>query len=484
MLQHRVQGQAVDDQRAADPETRDVAVPREGPEPEVAGVEDHLVDEGLLDEGVRRGERDDRGHPPSRRSALADHHGAGAVQRQVQSSRAPRSARSACCRAGTRRRPAPAPPGRRSSPTASAGAHAVASPPARPRRSRSRSRARRSTRAATSPRRQRVGVRRRPTPTTAPKNTAPMTAWPTARPIRCAVCSTPPAVLPDDRVDVHQRQRLVRRDDARREPMPITNSGRASGQRGVRRRRADAATRASGSAPTPKVTQRADHQRPADPGHHPAGQSARRRPLPSAYAVTPSPDSQRGVAEAVLVVQRQHERQAGHARGKNSQRQQRRRPCTTAAGTAAGRPAGRARCRVSRALAPAEDGTEQTSGRHAEPGQPRVRTASYSTAANSTQKVAEPSSSDADDVEPVAARRRCRSGRQPPRQRDHDDADRHVDEEDQPPAEVGAAERDQRAADERPERRADARPSCRARRRPGRGRRRGTSAGPGRRPAG
>ena len=82
------------------------------------------------------------------------------------------------------------------------------------------------------------------------------------------------------------------------------------------------------------------------------------------------------------------------------------------------------------------------------------RSASYSTHAKRTQKVAPPSRA-APRTSSRCWRGRGRAGRSRRRAGDHRDADRDVDEEDQPPAEVRAAERDQHAADERADRRAE-----------------------------
>ena len=99
----------------------------------------------------------------------------------------------------------------------------------------------------------------------------------------------------------------------------------------------------------------------------------------------------------------------------------------------------------------AEENDEQDRGRDTSSASRASRTLSYSTAANRMQNVAPPSSAAPSDVEPVPPVPSV-VGQQPPGQHDHRDTDRDVDEEHQPPAEVRAAECDQRAADERAER--------------------------------
>ena len=94
-------------------------------------------------------------------------------------------------------------------------------------------------------------------------------------------------------------------------------------------------------------------------------------------------------------------------------------------------------------LAAAEHGSSTVAGAISQASRASPQARSYSTAATSTHSVASPSRA------APGTSRRCRRpsdvwGRQPaPGQHEDHDADRHVDEEHQPPAEVGPAERDQ-----------------------------------------
>jgi hypothetical protein len=77
-----VQGDRIDGEPGADAEPGDLSPVGEVRQPEVPGVEDHLVDEPLLDERVRDGEEPhDRPRRASPSPHLADEQGAAAVER-------------------------------------------------------------------------------------------------------------------------------------------------------------------------------------------------------------------------------------------------------------------------------------------------------------------------------------------------------------------------------------------------------------------
>ena len=288
-----------------------------------------------------------------------------------------------------------------------------------------------------------------PGPATAEKNTAPITACPIASPTRWAVCSTPPAVLPDDRVDVRQGERLVGGDH--RAGAQAHDEQRA-GEHAARRARSGSVQRDQGQRDRPG----AEGQRPptteraTDPGDEPAGG------LGSDRTARPRRRSRRARSAGRCSRARAGSRAsspaaARPARGSRAARAPRPR-CTTGAGTAAGRRADRPRSRVSRRSRRQNRAAAATAGMaSSSTGGPTV---SNSTAANSTQNVAAPRMS-ARARRAGAGRRRV-SRQEPSGQDDHHDPDRHVDEEDQPPAEVRPTERDQGAARERPERRAEA----------------------------
>ena len=279
-----------------------------------------------------------------------------------------------------------------------------------------------------------------------------MTAWPTAEPIRCDGLQDAAGRAAHPGVDVHQGQRLVRRDHRAR-AQPDQQQGRGEPQGGVRARRVpgrqvDAPRRPARRRAGPPTTSGRPSRVTARPASGAAIDRAER------VRGDAEPGLQGRVAEAALVVQRQHQRQPGGAGeveqgqadpdrvrrpGEQAQVDQRVLP-------GPGQPQ----------LAPGE-ASQHDRGRHDQPGQPRVaRPRRTRPRRPGRSSVARPSSTAPGRSSRCRRPSGCGGGSQRRASDEDRDAERHVDEEDQPPAEVRAAEADQRAADQRADRGGDA----------------------------
>ena len=188
-----------------------------------------------------------------------------------------------------------------------------------------------------------------------------------------------------------------------------------------------------------------DDEGPADPGHEPAGRLGRHG-TPDGERRHAERGVQRAEAQPALEVERQHQRQSRQG-GEVGERQHdtggvRRAPeqpqVDQRVQLLAGEPP----------LPPPEEEQERRGRDHQQHDRPAEQLGLDGAEEDAERR--RPQHQRTDHVQPVATGGRGLR-QEPPAQQDDRDPDRDVDEEDQPPAEVRPAERDQGATDERSE---------------------------------